>query len=154
MIDIFTLQFLSRNLPFASYNLCSRLRIELDADLAIPANILVENGNQKMHYNIASFAFRQHFEGRLNVVDNYINSTISHVSHMYAGNTVIKGKETPTTDWYKLVSAANVQNMRLHVFIVRRDFNPDTETWSLVRNKLQLQKDQTWFATMKFIQQF
>ena len=131
-----------------------RLRVELDADLAIPANILVENGNQKMHYNIASFAIPHTYSAQINVTKGFVESEVMQSAHMYLGNTIIKPKESPTTDWYKLVSAANVQNMRLHVFVVRRDWDPLKKLWSLVRNKLTLQKDMTWFATMKFIQQF
>ena len=131
-----------------------RLRVELDADLAIPANILVENGNQKMHYNIASFAIPHQYEAQINVTSGFVESEVLQSAHMYIGNTIIKAKETPTTDWYKLVSAANVQNMRLHVFVVRRDWDPLKNAWGLVRNKLTLQDDMTWFATMKFIQQF
>ena len=131
-----------------------RLRVELDADLAIPANILVENGSQKMHYNIASFAIPQKYEARVSVTNMVMDSPITHVSHLYIGNTIMKAKETPTTDWYKLTSAANVQNMRIHVFIVRREWDREKNIWELVRNKLTLQEDQTWFATMKFIQQF
>ena len=150
-----TVQVTGVSLKYSVYRyLDHRLRVELDADLAIPANILVENGNQKMHYNIASFAIPQKYEGRLSIKDNVVSDSISHVSHIYVGNTILKGKETPTTDWYKLVSAANIQNMRLHVFIVRRDYNPQYNKWSLTRNKLTLQSDMTWFATMKFIQQF
>ena len=138
-----------------------RLRVEVDADLAIPNNILVENGVQKMHYNIASFALKQKYEGRITVnADPLVTETISHLSHLFAGNTIIKAKETPTTDWYTLASAANVQNMRLHIFIVRREYNATLQTWQLVRNKLTMQDglgnshDSTWTLTLKFIQTF
>ena len=40
----------------------SRFRIEVDADLSIPSNILVENGQHKVHYNIASYALPQKYE--------------------------------------------------------------------------------------------
>ena len=116
-----------------------RLRAEVDADLAIPNNILIENGVQKMHYNIASFALPQKYEGRITVDSNpLVTERISHVSHLFAGNTIIKAKETPTTDWYTLQSAANVQNMRLHIFVVRREWNVNKKTWELVRNKLTM----------------
>lgn len=138
-----------------------RLRVDIDADLAIPSNIMVENGQQKMHYNIASYALPQKYEGRITVnASPVITETVSHISHLFAGNTIVKPKETPTTDWYTLASAANVQNMRLHVFVVRREWNMTTRKWTLVRNKLTMQDglgnkhDSTWFLTMKFIQTF
>ena len=138
-----------------------RLRVEVDADLAIPNNILVENGVQKMHYNIASFALPQKYEGRITVnASPAVTETVSHLSHLFAGNTIIKGKETPTTDWYTLASAANVQNMRLHIFIVRREWDSSAKNWVLVRNKLTMDDglgnvyNSTWYLTMKFIQTF
>ena len=133
----------------------SRLRVEVDADLAIPANILVENGAHKVHYNIASFALPQKYEGITSISNDPVVSTkVSHLTHFYTGNTVIKAKDTPTTDWYKLLSAANVQNMRLHIFIVRRDWDIGNNTWRLSRNELTMSDNATWFATLKFVQQF
>ena len=138
-----------------------RLRVEMDADLAIPNNILVENGTQKIHYNIASFALPQRFEGRITVgAQANVEDYVSHVTHLYAGNTVIKRKETPTTDWYTLASAANVQNMRLHILVVRREFDANNNKWTIIRNKLQLDdgmgntSSASWYATLKFVQTF
>ena len=133
----------------------SRLRIEVDADLAIPSNILVENGKHKVHYNIASYALPQKYEGMVSVSNDPVVSTkVSHITHFYTGNTIIKSKDTPTTDWYKLLSAANVQNMRLHLFVVRRDWDIGNKTWTLSRNKLTMSDNSTWFLTLKFVEQF
>ena len=133
----------------------NRLRIEVDADLAIPANILVENGQQKLHYNIASYALPQRFEARIHTGHDWlISDNVELKTHCYVGNTIIKAKDTPTTDWYTLMHTANVQNMRLHIFIVRRSWNFVDKTWRLSRNKLVMEEKGTWFLTMKFIQQF
>jgi hypothetical protein len=133
----------------------SRLRVEVDADLAIPSNILVENGTHKVHYNVASFALPQNYQGITSISNDPVVSTkVSHLTHFYTGNTVIKAKDTPTTDWYKLLSAANVQNMRLHIFVVRRDWDIGNNTWKLSRNELTMSPNATWFATLKFVQQF
>ena len=133
----------------------SRLRIEVDADLAIPSNILVENGIHKLHYNIASYALPQKYEGQASISnDPVVHTSVTHTTHFYTGNTIIKSKETPTTDWYKLLSAANVQNMRLHIFILRRAWDVANNTWILTRNKLTMSNNSTWFMTLKFVQQF
>jgi hypothetical protein len=133
----------------------NRLRIEVDADLAIPANILVENGQQKLHYNIASYALPQRFEARIHTGQDWlISNNVELQTHCYVGNTIIKAKDTPTTDWYTLMHTANVQNMRLHLFIVRRSWSFADKTWKLSRNKLAMEEMGTWFMTMKFIQQF
>ena len=133
----------------------NRLRVEVDADLAIPSNILVENGQHKLHYNVASFALPQHFRATGTVDMNpVVNTGINHESHLHVGNTIIKRKESPTTDWYKLMSAANVQNMRLHLLLVRRVWDRTSESWRLTRDKLKLSKDATWFTTIKFVEQF
>lgn len=133
----------------------NRLRIEVDADLAIPANILIENGRQKLHYNIASYALPQRFEARIHTGQDWlISNNVELKTHCYVGNTIIKAKDTPTTDWYTLMHTANVQNMRLHLFIVRRSWSFVDTTWKLTRNKLVMEEKGTWFLTMKFIQQF
>ena len=133
----------------------SRLRIEVDADLAIASNILVENGQHKLHYNIASYALPQKYEGMCSISNDPLVSTkVSHLTLFYTGNTIVKAKDTPTTDWYKLLSAANVQNMRLHLFVVRRDWDIGNKTWTLSRNQLTMSGGATWFLTMKFVQQF
>ena len=133
----------------------NRLRVEVDADLAIPSNILVENGVHKLHYNIASYALPQLYEGRISISnDPVVSTTTSHLTHFYTGNTIVKAKQTPTTDWYKLLSASNVQNMRLHIFIVKRAWDFANKTWKLVRNKLTIAENATWFLTLKFVQQF
>ena len=127
-----------------------RMRVEIDADLSVPHNILMEDGVQKMHYNIGSFAFPS------NIVLSYDLETGNRntIAPYYGGRTIIKSKETPTTDWHRLLSTANVQNMRLHVFIVRREYDPATRSWQLVRNELKIQDDEHWDATLKFVQTF
>ena len=134
-----------------------RLRIEVDADLSIPSNILVENGIQKLHYNIASFALEQTFHGKVIATANgVIRDQVSHTTNMFVGNTVVKAKDSLTSDWYTLQSAANVQNMRLHILVVRREYDVINNKWILIRNKLRMSDDtsQNWFATLKFIQCF
>ena len=133
----------------------NRLRIEVDADLSIPANILVENGQQKLHYNIASYALPQKFEARITTGSDWlVSNNIILSTHCYVGNTIIKAKNQPTTDWYTLLNTSNVQNMRLHIFVVRRAWNLQKKTWELTRNKLVMEEKGTWFLTLKFIQQF
>ena len=133
----------------------NRLRIEVDADLSIPSNILVENGQQKLHYNIASYALPQKFEARITTGNDWlVSNNIILSTHCYVGNTIIKAKNQPTTDWYTLLNTANVQNMRLHLFVVRRAWNLSKKTWVLTRNKLVMEEKGTWFLTLKFIQQF
>ena len=133
----------------------NRLRVEVDADLAIPSNILVENGVHKLHYNIASYALPQDYKSVGTVDTNPVVNTITiHESKLHVGNTLIKKKETPTTDWYRLMEAANVQNMRLHLLMVRRVWDRSLETWRLTRDKIELGENQTWFATLKFVEQF
>ena len=138
-----------------------RMRVEVDADLSIPANILVENGLQKIHYNVASFALEQNYQGRLTTTaDSIVMDHVTHLTQNYAGNTIVKSKETPTTDWYKLNAAANVQNMRLHILVVRREYDVNSNSWLLVRNKLKMsdglgnQDETSWFLTLKFVQTY
>ena len=126
-----------------------RLRIEVDADLSVPANILMENEQQKVHYNIASFAFPSEVIQRLTT-----NGRVTFESDMKAGQFIVKKKSTPTTDWSRLLATANVQNMRLHVFIVRREFNEHTQSWTLVRNELRINEGDHWDLTLKFVQTF
>ena len=127
-----------------------RLRVEVDADLSVPANVLMENGVQKVHYNIASYAFPSEVTQRLHSTSGEVHFE----SDMKAGQFVIKSKETPTTDWSRLLATANVQNMRLHVFVVRREFNEHTRSWSLVRNELRVNPGDHWDLTLKFVQTF
>ena len=133
----------------------NRLRVEVDADLAIPSNILVENGQHKLHYNIASYALIQEFKSSGTVDTNpVVNTGTIHETLSRVGNTVMKRKDTPTTDWYKLMDAANVQNLRLHLLLVRRVWDRTTSKWRLSRDKLNIRENATWFATMKFVEQF
>ena len=132
-----------------------RLRVELDADLSIPANILVDNEVQKMHYNVASYSIAHDFSGTIIVnPDNMVLLTTILEAPVFIGNTTIKGKDVPTTDWYKIMSAANVQNMRLHVIIVRREWNPLTSEWGITRNKLNIGDNESWYATLKFVESY
>ena len=132
-----------------------RMRIEIDADLSVPANILLENGVQKIHYNIGSFAFPTEITQEAGLRANRpLDSLLMFTSQLLSGKYIVKAKETPTTDWYRLLATANVQNMRLHVFIVRREWNENTGQWSLVRNELTMRDQDHWDATLKFVQTF
>ena len=131
------------------------MRIELDADLSVPANILLENGLQKVHYNIGSFAFPTDVEQEVGIDGGAPRpNLLMFKSKLLTGKYVVKAKETPTTDWYRLLATANVQNMRLHIFIVRREYNEATGVWSLVRNELTIRDQDYWDATLKFVQTF
>ena len=133
-----------------------RLRIEVDADLAIPANILVENEQQKMHYNIASFALPNRYRSEivLNQADDEVQEEVCIMSECYVGDTIIKDKTTPVSDWYKLQDSSNLQNMRLHIFIVRRDYDAEAAKFILTRNRLKMGELSSWKLTMKFVQLF
>ena len=133
-----------------------RLRIEVDADLSIPANILVENGKQKMHYNIASFALPNEYKSEIvmNQADDQIQEEVSLITESHVGDTLIKRKTTPVSDWYKLQDSSNLQNMRLHIFVVRRDWNQGENKFTLVRNKLRMSEATSWKLTLKFVQLF
>ena len=132
-----------------------RLRIEVDADLSIPANILVENGQQKMHYNIASFALPTTYKSTIVLNSTSMLQKAVHLkSDAYVSDTVVKAKTTPTVDWYRLQNSSNVQNMRLHIFVVRREFDQNANEWQLVRNKLNVAPNARWSLSMKFVQTF
>ena len=131
------------------------MRIEIDADLSVPANILLENGVQKVHYNIGSFAFPTEVEQEIGIDDGLARGRLlKFKSKLLTGKYIVKAKDTPTTDWYRLLATANVQNMRLHVFIVRREWNEHLKTWSLTRNELTMRDQDYWDATLKFVQTF
>ena len=132
-----------------------RMRIEIDADLSVPANILLENGVQKVHYNIGSFAFPTEITQTMTVIGGVAGpEDLIFRTKLLTGKYVVKSKDTPTTDWYRLLATANVQNMRLHIFIVRREWNEATGTWSLIRNELTMRDQDSWDATLKFVQTF
>ena len=132
-----------------------RLRIEVDADLSIPSNILIENGKQKMHYNIGSYAIAHEYSGEITISsNNLLSSNIKLQTPIYIGNTVVKSKIHPNTDWYTVVSSANVQNMRLNIIVLRREWNRVSNKWELVRSKLNIDPKAAWTATLKFVQTF
>ena len=131
-----------------------RLRVEIDADLSIPANVLIENGVQKMHYNIGSFPIRHNYNGSIRITtDNQIDR-VGLESPVNIGNLLVKSRSDNTTDWYTITNAANVQNMRLNLIMLRREWNRITEKWELVRNTLVIDKKAVWNATLKFVQTF
>ena len=132
-----------------------RLRVEIDADLSIPSNIMIENGKQKMHYNIGSYAISHEYSGEITISSNNLLATqIKLKTPIYIGNTIVKSKIDPTTDWYSIVSSANVQNMRLTIIVLRREWNRVKEKWELVRSKLKMDPKATWTGTLKFVQTF
>ena len=108
-----------------------------------------------MHYNVASYSITHDFTGTI-VVDanNTVMLTTVLEAPVFIGNTTIKGKDVPTTDWYKILSAANVQNMRLHVIIVRREWDPVNSKWGITRNKLKIGENESWYCTLKFVESY
>ena len=131
-----------------------RIRIELDADLAIPANILIENGVQKMHYNIGSFPIKHNYRGSITLSMNNTIDNIGISSPVNIGNVLVKSRSESTTDWYTVQNASNVQNMRLNVIMLRREWNNVLKKWELVRNRIVIDPKAAWNATLKFVQTF
>ena len=131
-----------------------RIRVEIDADLSIPSNVLIENGVQKMHYNIGSFPIRHDYRGSIRITtDNQIDS-VGLESPVNIGNLLVKSRSDNTTDWYTITNPANVQNMRLNLIMLRREWDRLTEKWKLVRNRLIIDEKAVWNATLKFVQTF
>ena len=90
----------------------------------------------------------------MNQADDQVQEEVSIISESYVGDTELKSKNEPTADWYKLQDSSNLQNMRLHIFVVRRDFDQATNTFKLVRNKLRMSEASSWKLTLKFVQLF
>ena len=132
-----------------------RIRIELDADLSIPANILIENGVQKMHYNIGSFPIKHAYTGSVTMdLNDSLLSKVGIESPVNIGNVIVKSRLDSTTDWYTISNASNVQNMRLNVIMLRREWNRVKGVWELVRNRIIMDPKASWNATLKFVQTF
>ena len=131
-----------------------RIRVELDADLSIPANVLIENGEQKMHYNIGSFPIKHNYNGSITLNTGNRITSVKLESPLNIGSLLIKSRADHTTDWYTISSAANIQNMRLNLIMLRREWNRQKNVWELVRNTLVIDKKAVWNATLKFVQTF
>ena len=131
-----------------------RIRVEIDADLSIPSNVLIENGVQKMHYNIGSFPIRHNYNGSISITTGNVIDRVGIESPINIGNLLVKSRSDLTSDWYTITNPANVQNMRLNLIMLRREWNRVTNKWELVRNTLVIDEKAVWNATLKFVQTF
>ena len=108
-----------------------------------------------MHYNIASYAVPTNYVGELHIDSNdVVDDEVTISSEAHVSDVVMKSKTDATTDWYRLQDSSNVQNMRLHIFVVRREWDNTVLKWVLTRNKLTMDPESYWNMTLKFVQQF
>ena len=130
-----------------------RVRLELDsAGMPVPAIIDWNTKNrQQVRHTLATFPINQVFESRIGLNTRGANEgDISFTTKMLLGSIVFRRAEDKISERFEILSSQFFQNIRLEVYIVRRDWNILTKEFDFKRRAIRLANDESWQAKLRF----
>ena len=130
-----------------------RVRLEIDsAGMPVPAIIDWGTDNkQQIRHTIASFPINQIYETSLVLNTQGANTgTVSFQTKMFLGEIIWRRAEDKVSERYELLNSQFFQNIRLEIFIVRREWNPTTSEFIFKRRALKLGDAESWTSKLRF----
>jgi hypothetical protein len=130
-----------------------RVRLELDsAGMPVPAIIDWSTKNrQQIRHTLASFAINQISTSRIGLGTQGANEgDISLTTQMLLGSIVFRRAEDKVSERFEILSSQFFQNIRLEVFIVRREWNIINKEFDFKRRAIRLADGESWQAKLRF----
>ena len=132
-------------------NFDHRFSLELTTALPIPPTIVWStNDKQQVTHKLADFPINN--TTRSTVVLNTEGGPLYcyNTSPLLVGNLVWRRAEDKVTERYEMMTSKFIQNIRVSVYIFRREWNSLTKTYYLKRLPVNLLEGDTWTAKLRF----
>lgn len=130
-----------------------RVRLEIGSSgMPVPAIIDWGTDNkQSVRHTIATFPINQVYETGLVLNTQGANTgTISFQTKMYLGEIVFRRAEDKVSERYELLNSQFFQNIRLEVFIIRREWDFVAKKFVFKRRGLALEDSESWTCKLRF----
>jgi hypothetical protein len=130
-----------------------RVRLEMDSS-GMPVPAIVDWGTdnkQRVRHTIATFPINQKFETSISLNTQGANTgSISFATKMFLGDIVFRKAEDKISERYEIQNSQFFQNIRLEVYIVRREWNTATNEFVFKRRGITLADGESWTCKLRF----
>jgi len=130
-----------------------RVRLEIDSS-GMPVPAIVDWGSdnkQRVRHTIATFPINQKFETAIALNTQGANTgSISFATKMFLGDIVFRRAEDKISERYEILNSQFFQNIRLEVYIVRREWNTTTSKFVFKRRGITLADGESWTCKLRF----
>ena len=130
-----------------------RIRLEIDSG-GMPVPAVVDWGTdnkQRVRHTISSHPINQRFETAIGLNTQGANTgSISFATNMFLGDVVWRRAEDKVSERYELTNSQFFQNIRLEVFIIRREWNTITNEFAFKRRAMTLADGESWTCKLRF----
>jgi hypothetical protein len=130
-----------------------RVRLEIDSS-AMPVPAVIDWGTdnrQRVRHTIATFPINQRMETGIALnTQGAHEGDISFSTKMFLGDIVFRRAEDKVSERYEILNSQFFQNIRLEVFIVRKEWNTATSTFGFKRRGITLADGESWTCKLRF----
>jgi hypothetical protein len=130
-----------------------RVRLEIDSSsMPVPAVVTWTTDNkQKVRHTIASFPINQTYQTGIELnTQGADEGGVSFTSNMFLGPVVWRRAENKVSERYEILNSQFFQNVRLDVYIVRREWNTTSNKFVFARREITLADGESWTAKLRF----
>ena len=129
-----------------------RVRCDIETDMPVPQTIVWSTDNlQKISHVIASFPINMRTSTSLLLnSEGASEGEVSHTADLFSGDIVWRRAEDRVAERYEITSSKFFQNVRLGVFMTRREWSVAKSAYSFVRRPIQLSDGESWTAKLRF----
>jgi hypothetical protein len=137
----------------ASRHLEHRIRIEVESQMPIQNTVVWNNEDsiQQLNTTIASFPIRR--ESRTTIELNNMGiseNSIKYESSLLNGNIVFRESNNLVLQSYRLQNAQSFHNIRLELFMIRKEWKTQLKKFIARRRKMVFGKNQSFSAKLRF----
>ena len=129
-----------------------RERVEVRTDMGIPPTV-VWDVDDKETYSFVIATFPVVTTTTTAVKCNNLGVTTDdtiYTNSLLSGNINFRKAEDKVTERYLILNSQYFHNIRLQLYIVRKDWNPTTKVFVFTAERLEFEEGQTWTAKLRF----
>jgi hypothetical protein len=133
-----------------------RVRLEVETQMGIPiTSVWSTTNSQQLSHVIATFPIQSKYSttivcdltGTVQVDEVHITDELQH------GPIIFRRAEDKVSERYQILNSQYFHNIRLEVFVVRREFGLDQHgvtSFKFKREKMTFDEDDYWTAKLRF----
>ena len=129
-----------------------RIRLEVETQMPIPPSIVwSHNGKQQLNTVIGTFPIVHESQTRIKLNNAGISlPDFTYQTQLLTGDIVFRSSESNVREEYVIQNSQFFHNVRLELFIVRKEWFSDTKSFQPLRSKMVLSDGQSFTAKLRF----
>ena len=132
-------------------NFDHRLALELTTALAIPPTIVWStNDKQQVSHKLATFVLNNKTKSTVVLNSEGTPTYCSSSTPLLTGDILWRRAEDKVTEKYEMLNSKFIQNIRISVYIFRRQWNSQLKEYKIKRLPITILEGDSWTAKLRF----